>query len=212
MNARHVWIVLLLVAPAGAAAQGLQVELVPQVGLVSQSQVNADLEFSGLGFGGTAAVRWGRFMLGAEGVVASLDPSATSTSTETYDLRMLDVRLSYAVVPAIAIQAGAAGRTTSPEFAAPDVGYFRLGLLSENRIARFAKVWLRGGYLIAPKFNGGGSAGFAFDVGLGTWIGTGNGRFGLRAEYDFQRIDRSVNEVDVPIQLMLAKVGFQLAL
>ena len=47
------------------------------------------------------------------------------------------------------------------------------------------------------------------EIGLGTWIGTSNGRYGIRLEYDFQRIDRQVNDVDLPIQLMVAKVGIE---
>jgi hypothetical protein len=203
---------VLLLVPGTAAAQGFAFTIVPQGALVSHSEVSSDLQFSGLGVGGTVVVARGRLDLGVEGFVASLDPSGEATATESYDMKMVDVRLTYRVVPAIAIQVGAAGRQVSPEFAAPDVGYFRIGLLSENQLARFATVWVRGGYLMAPQFNGGGSAGFAFDIGLGTWIGTGNGRFGLRAEYDFQRIDRTVNGTDVPIQMMVAKVGFQLGL
>ena len=201
--------VLAFVASGVGSAQSLEFEVTPQVALVSHSEVNSTLQFDGIGFGGTANVSWKRWRLDVEGLFASLDPDDENTATEAYDLSMIDVRVSYQVVPAIAVQVGAAGRTASPEFAAPDVGYFRIGLLSDNALARNARVWVRGGYLVAPQFNGGGSAGFAFDIGLGTWIGTANGRYGLRAEYDFQRIDRSVNDADVPIQMMVAKVGFQ---
>lgn len=203
---------LLVAAPAVAGAQGISFTIVPQGALVSHSEVSADLQFSGVGAGGTIVVSRGRLALGIEGFVASLDPSGEATATESYDLKMLDVRVTYEVVPALALQAGIAGRRVSPEYAAPDVGYVRIGLVSENRLARMATVWVRGGYLAAPRFNGGGSAGFAFDIGLGTWIGTASGRYGLRAEYDFQRIDRTVNGADVPLQMMVARVGFQLGL
>jgi hypothetical protein len=192
------------------SAQSLEFEITPQVALVSHSEVNSTLQFDGMGFGGAAHVSWKRWGLDVDGLFASLDPDDEATATESYDLSMLDLRVSYRVVPAIAVQVGAAGRTVSPEFAAPDVGYFRIGLLSDNALARNARVWVRGGYLVAPQFNGGGSAGFAFDIGLGTWVGTSNGRYGLRAEYDFQRIDRTVNDTDVPIQMMVAKVGVQI--
>ena len=55
----------------------------------------------------------------------------------------------------------------------------------------------------------GGTAEFAFEIGRGTRIGTSNGRYGIRLEYDFQRIDRQVNDVDLPNQLMVAKVGIE---
>jgi hypothetical protein len=208
MRALTLVAVALAVGAGGASAQSVTVA--PQFGLISHSEVSTDLQYDGVGFGGTVGVSWKRFDIDVEGLIGSLDPADDATATESYDLRMWDVRVSYRVVPAIAVQIGAAGRTISPEFAAPDVGYFRIGLKSENALARIARVWVRGGYLVAPQFNGGGSAGFAFDIGLGTWVGTANGRYGLRAEYDFQRIDRSVNDADVPIQMMVAKVGIQL--
>lgn len=201
--------VLALVGSGSGSAQSFEFEVAPQVVLISHSEVSSALQFDGIGFGAAAGVSWKRWDLDVEGLFGSLDPDDESTATESYDLKMLDVRVSYRVVPAIAVQVGAAGRSVSPEFAAPDVGYFRIGLMSENALARIARVWVRGGYLVAPQFNGGGSAGFAFDIGLGTWVGTANGRYGLRAEYDFQRIDRSVNDTDVPIQMMVAKVGIQ---
>jgi hypothetical protein len=204
---------LLVVVPvAGLHAQRPAFEVVPQLSLVSHSEVSSDLQFGGVGFGGAVGVSLGRFGLGVEGVIASLEPDGGATASDPYDLKMLDVRVTYRVVPAISIQAGGAGRVVSPEFAAPDVGYFLVGLRSDNQLARLARVWVRGAYLVAPQFNGGGSAGFAFEIGLGTWIGTANGRFGLRAEYDFQRIDRTVNDTDVPVQMMVARVGVQLGL
>ena len=201
--------VLVLVGSSAGSAQSLEFDVTPQVALISHSEVSSALQFGGIGFGGTAGVSWKRWDLDVEGLFGSLDPDDESTATESYDLKMIDVRVSYRVVPAIAVQVGAAGRSVSPEFAAPDVGYFRIGLMSDNALARIARVWVRGGYLVAPQFNGGGSAGFAFDIGLGTWVGTANGRYGLRAEYDFQRIDRTVNDTDVPIQMMVAKLGVQ---
>ncbi len=37
-----------------------------------------------------------------------------------------------------------------------------------------------------------------------------NGRFRVRADYEFQRIDREVNGVDLPIQLSRATIGVEL--
>jgi hypothetical protein len=202
--------VVAIASPGLAAAQSLEFEVAPQVALISHSEVSSDLQYDGIGFGGTVGVSWKRWKVDVEGLFGSLNPDDDATATESYDLKMMDLRVSYHIVPAIAVQIGAAGRTMSPEFAAPDVGYFRIGLVSDNALARIAHVWVRGGYLVAPQFNGGGSAGFAFDIGLGTWVGTANGRYGVRAEYDFQRIDRTVNNADVPIQMMVAKFGAQI--
>ena len=43
---------------------------------------------------------------------------------------------------------------------------------------------------------------------MGAGLGTASGRVRGRVEYEFQRIDRSVSGTAVPIQLSLAKLGF----
>jgi hypothetical protein len=48
------------------------------------------------------------------------------------------------------------------------------------------------------------------EVSLGVGVGTSNGRFRVRADYEFQRIDREVNGVDLPIQLSRATIGVEL--
>ena len=90
---------------------------------------------------------------------ASLDPAAGAGPGEGFRLIQVDLRASYKVVPAVAVLVGASRRWISPEFAAPDVGFVRLGLLTETAVTRQARVWVRGAYAVAPHFNGGGSAG-----------------------------------------------------
>ena len=46
-----------------------------------------------------------------------------------------------------------------------------------------------------------------FEFQLGVGLGTANKRFRFHAEYEFQRINREVGVVDVPIQLSLARAG-----
>ena len=105
---------------------------------------------------------------------------------------------------------GAGRRLIRPRFAAQDVGVARAGILSEIPLSALGSVWGRGAYLLAPKFSGGGTAGLAVELGFGAGLGTRNGRFRFRVEYEFQRIDRSVNDVAVPIQTSLARIGADL--
>jgi hypothetical protein len=185
------------------------VTLAPQVVIVNHSEVSSDFEFRGVGFGGALGVQRGRFQLDVQAFSAKANPRNPEVASQGFTVKEFDLRATYTVVPAIGVQLGASGRRATPDFAAQDVGFFRIGLISDNRLARLARVWVRGAYLLAPRFSGGGSAGFAFEIGVGTWIGTPDGRWGLRAEYDLQRIDRTVAGAGVPIQMLVGKVGAQ---
>lgn len=48
------------------------------------------------------------------------------------------------------------------------------------------------------------------ELGLGAALGTANGRVRVRAEYEFQRIDREVGRAPVPIQVTVGKLGIDL--
>jgi len=200
--------VLLPLLLGSAAAQSLRAT--PQVIWISHGEFNKTLEHGGLGFGASVGMTYGKWGLDLEGVRASLDPEPGAPTGVPFRLTQFDLRATYSVQPAIAIQVGASRRWSDPKFAAPDIGFFRVGLLTQTGLNRQAKVWAHGAYLVAPHFNGGGSAGLAIEIGLGTWIGSADGRYGLRAEYAFQRIDRRVNGDAVPVQMGLAKAGLQL--
>ncbi len=176
---------------------------------VSFSEVSEALQYDGPGGNAMIDFRFGRFMVQGEGYVARLKPDPETGLTEDLDLRQIDVRIAYFISPALAIQIGGSGREAKPENSTTNVGYGRIGLISENRLGSIARIWVRGAYLPNPRFSGGGSADFAFEIGLGTWIVTSNGRFGARIEFDFQRIDRQVNDVDVPQQMMVGRLSFE---
>ena len=201
--------VVLGILPCGSAV-GQVFRATPQIAWVSHSEVDKSLEHGGFGFGAAVGMTHGRWGLDLAGYRASLDPEASAPTGAPFHLVQLDLHATYAIASAIVILTGASRRWVNPKFAAPDVGYFRLGLLTQTALARQGKVWARVAYLVAPRFNGGGSAGLAIEIGLGTWIGTADGRYGLRAEYDFQRIDRSINGAAVPVQMAVAKAGLQL--
>jgi len=176
---------------------------------VSRGERDEAHQYDGFGFGGTVGVNYAKVRLEASGFMATIEPDDPSL-TESVKAKQADVRLSYAVAPAIELLVGGSRLKIDPEFALQDVGFVRVGIRSENDLSRIARVWVQGAYLAAPKFNGGGSAGFSFEIGLGTWVGTPDGRFGVRAEYDFQKLGRTINDTeDLPIQAMVARLGVQ---
>jgi hypothetical protein len=176
---------------------------------VSFAEVGEGLQYHGAGGNALIDFRFGKFMIAGEGYIARLVPDAETGLTEDVDMRQVDLRIAYFLSPALAIQIGASGREATPENSTTNVGYGRIGLISENRLGSIARIWVRGAYLPNPRFSGGGSAEFAFEIGLGTWIGTSNGRFGARIEYDYQRIDRQVNDIDAGQQMMVARLSFE---
>ncbi len=76
-------------------------------------------------------------------------------------------------------------------------------------ISRIADIWGRGAYLVNPQFSGDGDAELAIELGLGVAVGFSSGRFRIRTDYEFQRIDRKVNQIDVPIEIALARLGLE---
>jgi hypothetical protein len=91
----------------------------------------------------------------------------------------------------------------------------RIGARSFYEIGPGATVLFRANYLAAPKFSGGGHAGFSIDLGLGLDVRLA-GRLHGTAGYTFQRINRKTNpggtgEIDAPIQETVARVGLAIA-
>jgi hypothetical protein len=174
---------------------------------VNQTEMNATHRASGFGFGGLLAAQRGRFGLELSGYTASLDPKDAQSGLTGYSVKQGDVRASMLVVPNVAIQVGAGRRSVSPDLAAQEVGFVRVGLASENRLTNIADLRVRGAYLVAPHFSGGGTAGLAFEIGLGVGVGPQSGRVRFQTDYDFQRIDREVNGSAVPMQSLVARAG-----
>jgi hypothetical protein len=177
------------------------------VGL-SHTETTQDRRSNGAGLGGSLTVRLGRFGLDISGHGARLDSSGAES--QSFDLVQGDVRASVRLATGVALEVGAGRRMVDPEFAAPDVGLGRVGLLSEIPVSSAGAFWGRAAYLVAPRFNGGGDAGLAFELGFGAGFGTRNGRVRGRVDYEFQRIDRTVNARDVPIQLSFVRLGIEL--
>lgn len=160
-----------------------------------------------VGAGGGAGVELRIKKLRFDGRVYAAKMEPNDPDEATYDFAQVDVRAGYAVTPFLTVEAGGGRRYVDPGFAAQEVGFFRLGVASENELNRLSSGWVRGAYLVDNRFSGGGSSDLAFELALGVGVGTANGRFRVHAEYEFQRIDREVNAADVPLQLSLARFG-----
>lgn len=208
MTPRPLWLVALLCAavPDRAPAQIVRVGI-QGVG-VTYSEIDEGRRAEGGGAGATLTVRLGKFFLDASGFTVTLDPKDAGGGT-SFDLRQADVRVSYAVVPSIAIELGAGRRSVKPAFSTQGVGLVRLGVLSQIPLNRVSSVWARGAYLVRSRFNGGGSADLAVELGLGVGVGTPNGRFRGRTDFEFQRIDRTVAGAGVPLQMAVGRIGVE---
>lgn len=175
---------------------------------MTHTEINRNYSAEGVGAAGSLILRWRKLGLEVVGLKASLEPD--SADLAPYDVIQWDVRFSFWVAPVAAIEISRFSREVDPDFTAPAVGAVKIGFVSEYPLARIASVRARGAYLVQPKFDGGGEAGLAVEVGLGVAIGTANGRFRVKAESDFQRIDRDVNGREVPIQVTQARLGLEL--
>jgi len=192
-------------------AQQVNVTIGPQFALGSYREVASGLRYQGTGFGGAASARYRRLSAEAEVVRLSLDPATGSSATSGFTATEVSAWVAYDVATYASVEAGFIRRTADPEFDAQSVGAVRIGARSFYEIGPGATVLFRANYLAAPKFSGGGHAGFSIDLGLGLDVRLA-GRLHGTARYTFHRISRKTNpggtgEIDAPIQETLARVG-----
>jgi len=165
----------------------------------------------GLGLGAQVSARFGRWSVQARGYTASL--RADFSVQPDYALDGVDLLGAYSWRPYLAIQAGAGRRFVRPDFVAQEIGVLRVGVLSQTRVARLAQMWARGAVLPLARFSGGGSSGLGLELGFGTRIGNPLSRWVFMVEYEYQRLDRTVDardpvgRIEAPIQTSVARVG-----
>lgn len=201
-------------AAAAAAAGALPAQSVNRASLAivgaNLTEVDSSRSASGPGAAALIWLRRDRWHFEATASYASLSPGQGTS----YGATQWDLRLGYALTPSLALEAGLGARAISPDTRATAVRAWRIGVRPEMHFARQSAVWGRGAFLIAPRFNGaGGDYGLAVELGLGAAIGLGgpDGRFRLRADYDFQRIDRRNGGTALPIQLGVMRLGVDAA-
>ena len=196
---------LLLVTASHSAAQRLVRIGIHSLGM-TYTEVTEAAKSEGVGAGATLQFRWRRF--GLEGLVAKARMKPVNNDElQEYDFTQFDVRFNYWIASIVALEIGGEWFSIDPEFAAQEMGAGRIGIVSQYPLAKISEIWARGAYLVNPRFSGGGEAGLAVEVGLGVAVGSSNGRFRVLAESNFQRIDRKVNGVEVPLQVTQARLG-----
>ncbi len=211
MSRAAVGVALLVLASPAAPAQRVTAIVGPQLALASYREVASGLRYQGSGFGGALSARYRRLSAEASVVRLTLDPANGSAATSGFTATDVNAWVGYDVATYASIEAGFIRRTADPEFDAQSVGAVRIGARSFYEIGPGAAVLFRANYLAAPKFSGGGHAGFSIDLGLGLDVRLA-GRLHGTAGYMFQRINRKTNpggtgEIDAPVQGTVARVG-----
>ncbi len=206
---------LFLASPAAPAQGGVTVTVGPQFALASYREVASGLRYQGSGFGGALSARYRRLSAEASIVRLTLDPANGSAATSGFTATDVNAWVAYDVASYASVEAGLIRRTADPEFDAQSVGAVRIGARSFYEIGPGATVLFRANYLAAPKFSGGGHAGFSIDLGLGLDVRLA-GRLHGTAGYTFQRISRKTNpggtgEIDAPMQGTVARLGVGVA-
>lgn len=197
--------VLLVVVPSGSTAQTVSFGI--HGVFATHTEIAEDRESDGIGVGGKIRLRLGRFAIEVEGFRVSVEPDVAGASS--FDIVQGDVRASVLLAHPISLEVSAGARGIDPEFAAQQVGFVGIGLRAESPLTALATTWVRGAYLVSTEFSGGGETGAAFEFGFGTAVGTPNKRFQVVAESKFQRIDRTVGGIEVPIQLTVVRFGVE---
>jgi hypothetical protein len=176
---------------------------------VTNAEVENTRQARGLGGGIGAQVAFTRFRAEVSYLHAAL--KADYSIQPDYNVDQVDLSLSWFWRPYLAAQIGAARRFTSPEFVAQEVGLFRLGILSQARLARIAGIWARGAYLPLSRFSGGGSTGLGLELGMGVEVGYPEGRVKGFAAFAYQRLDRNAG-AEAPLQFSVGQAGVRVRL
>lgn len=202
---------LLLTALPADRLTAQHVALVPQFVVGDYREQSAGFAYGGIGFGASVAARWRRFTGEVQYASVDYEPDDDGAGLESFRALRLDGGLRYALSGTVAVEVGGIRREMDPEAAAQSLSAVRLGARLSQILAPGARVTLRGAYLAAAKFSGGGSAPFAFEVGLGFLGELARGRVRLTADYDFQHVGRKTEtggtEFSVPIQEWLLRAG-----
>ncbi len=187
------------------------VALVPQFVVGDYREQSAGFAYGGIGFGAGVAARWRRFTGEVQYASVDYEPDDDGAGLQSFRAVRLDGGLRYALSGTVAVELGGIRREMDPEAAAQSLSAVRVGARLSQLLAPGARVTLRGAYLAAAKFSGGGSAPFAFEVGLGFMGELARGRVRLTADYDFQHVGRKTEaggtEFSVPIQEWLLRAG-----
>jgi len=201
---------LALVAVAGPLA-AQQVNVGVQGVFADYRELGPALSYNGGGLAGIAELNWHKFSGDFQVAKINFNPSSGSAATDKFTSTQFDAHLRWFLASGISLETGYTKRSISPDFTTQNFTAIRAGVRANYGLGPGANLLLRGNYLAAAKFSGGGTAPFALELGLGISVGAGSGRWRITGDYEFQRIDRKTS-VKVPIQQALARVGAAIGL
>jgi hypothetical protein len=209
---RRAWLLAFLVLSGSElAAQGRKLKAGGQFAFGDYRETTAALQYQGGGAGFWLAFRAGKLSADGSMLFMSYQPVDGTSAVDEFKATQMDAKLRYYLAGGVSAEIGFTRRIADPEFEAQSVSAGRVGLHAGYLLGPGANVSLRGNFLPAAKFSGGGSASFGFEVGLGLSVGASNERWRLTADYEFQRFNRVTNngtaDAKVPLQQSLARIG-----
>ncbi len=179
-------------------------------------ELGPGLSYNGGGLGGIAELNWHKFSGDFQIAKINYNPSSGSAATDKFTSTQFDAHLRWFLASGVSLETGYTKRDISPDFTTQNFTAIRAGVRANYGLGPGVNLLLRGNYLAAGKFSGGGTAPFALELGLGLSVGKANNRYRFTADYEFQRIDRktTISGVDykVPIQQAMARVGAAIGL
>lgn len=201
--------ILTVMSPARLTAQS--VSLGPQLLLGDYRETFADLHFRGSGFGGLVTLSYKKAAAEVAYGQLSYDPAEDGDAVTGFTAKQFDARVRYYLAGPASVEVGVTSRKVDPEFTAQSAGAARVGVRLSQLVDPAVRLVLRGNYLPAAKFSGGGSASFGLELGMGVSGDFARGRVRLSAEYEFQHFNRRTDdgsgEVAVPIQQAVLRLG-----
>ena len=201
-------VVALLVAAVAPRAEAQRLSVGAGYAFAEYAEQGTSLRFAGDGVAGHAAIGWRRFDLLASAARLAFEPKAAG---ESFDLVQMDVRLRARLTRIASAEVGFLRRDVTPLHAAQSVGALRIGALAAFPLAPASEVTVRGAWLAASAFSGGGAAPFAVEVGLAASYAPWSERVRITGDLEFQRFDRRTStaggRLDAPIQSAMARIG-----
>lgn len=169
----------------------------------------------GFGAGAGASLRLGDLTAEVAGYWAALSRESPSAD---WNALQGSARLRFRVIGPLALEGSVSGRALDPDVDGEEVGFVSAGVYATLPLASIARVWGRVGYIPFVRFSGTGSLGFAGEAQLGFDIALVGDRIRAVGQYQFQRIDRKLDDpaagipVTSPIEFDIAWVGIAFTL
>jgi hypothetical protein len=206
-----VLVVALLTAHPPDRLSAQSVSVGPQFLLADYRETARDLHFRGSGFAGALTFSYRKLAGDLAYGQLSYDPAGDGRATAGFTAKQFDARLRYYLRGPVSAELGVTSRQVDPEFTAQAAGAMRVGVRLSQLVDPSVRLILRGNYLAAAKFSGGGGAPFGLELGLGVIGDVARGRLRLSADYEFQYYNRETDggsgTVSVPIQQAVVRLG-----